>query len=81
MAFITIQRTAVCAGGNHHTFTLTAGQRSVDVVLTPQHITDDVTDGELVDAIAILLRAKKQLDGLTLAQLRTLAIVGITVTL
>jgi hypothetical protein len=79
MASFTIQRTAVCVGGNHHT--VTAGGLSPTAMLTPSDVTGPVTDEDLTIAIAILLRAKKQLDGLTNGQLLAAAIAGIEVTL
>jgi hypothetical protein len=81
MSSFTIQRTAVCSGGNHHTFTLTAGARSVQIVLVPEDVTGTVTDDELRAAVAVLLKAKKAGDGLSNAQLLSAAAAGITVNL
>jgi len=81
MASFTIQRTAVCSGSNHHTLTLTAGERSVQIVLTPGDVLSALTDDELRIAVATLLKAKKALDGLSNAQLMAAASLGITVVL
>lgn len=81
MASFTIQRTAVCAGGNHHTFTISANGSSPTVMLTPPDVTGPVTDEDLIVALAILLRAKKRIEGLTNGQLLAAAVAGITVTL
>ena len=81
MASFTIQRTAVCDGGNHHTFTITANGHSPTVTLVPSDVTGSITYADLQTLVAILLRAKKQIDGLTNGQLLAAAIAGITVTL
>lgn len=81
MASITIQRTAVCDGGNHHTITVTLGAFERSVIVTDDVFSGSISDDEIVAWMKVSGKIKRIGDGLTLAQLRTALINGVTVTL
>ena len=81
MASVSIQRTAVCSGGSHHTITLTMGAVVREVAVTMDDFTGSITDEEIIAWMKVSAKIKRVGDGLTLAQLRTALINGVTVTL
>lgn len=78
MATVTLQLTAQCAGGNHFTLVLSGdvtGQQVLDIDAI-QDLMNRIGKDELVGAILRLAEV-----GRTKAQLRTLLLAGITVTI
>jgi hypothetical protein len=77
MASITIKAVAVCAGGDHITFSIT-GAASRSVMLTRQDLMEALTEEDIdafIKCVAKLAKADK-----TLAQWRNAMQTGMTVT-
>jgi hypothetical protein len=81
MATASINYGGVCAGGGHHTLTVTAGAANKTSTLTLADFNAPITQEELDAFMKVALRGKKAIDGLTNGQLLSQAQAGITITI
>ncbi len=77
MATITTTLTAICAGGDHLTFSIT-GAKTLAVAADFAEINSPITDEEAVAFVKVIAKLCK--SGKTMAQAKTALQAGITVT-
>lgn len=78
MASVTIQVTAVCAGGDHATVRLTKGAQARDVTMLVPDLRSAITQDDIEAFCKVALKLHS--EGKTLAQFKASVQAGVTVT-